>query len=274
MNDSHVSLLSLWNWHSPMWLVALAAIVAYVWVHRRHGGLTGQAGFFVAALAAFLVATVSPINRLAYGYLFSAHMVHHLLLLLVVPGFLLVSISPAVAAAALRLPGVARFNKVFSYPLLGWAMGAGAMWFWHVPTFCVASQTIGAVSDLQTASLLVLGLGFWSPICSPDASVRLTGLRGVAYLFLGCLACTALGIYLTFSPVSVCPSFAVAADPLGITPYLRNTLGLDVMTDQKLGGLLMWVPACAIYMVASATLLIKWFGRPADMSDFTPAPVK
>ena len=254
------TILGLWNWYSPMWLVAAAAIGLYLWSHK--GQLSARSGFFAAAVALFLIATVSPLNRLAHGYLFSAHMVHHLLLLLIVPGLTLLSLSSEVVENVLKRKSLSVLSAVFGYPLVAWAMGTGAMWLWHVPTFCVASQSIPSVGTFQTASLLAMGAAFWWPVAAPSASRRIGTLQGVGYLFTGCLACTALGIYLTFSPVNVCPSFLTATDPLGITPYLRNNLGLTPANDQQIGGLLMWVPACLIYLTGIFSLLVRWLGRP------------
>ncbi|MDE1171449.1 MAG: cytochrome c oxidase assembly protein [Verrucomicrobium sp.] len=259
-------LLQQWNWTSPMWLIALAAAFFYVRGQRRSGGLTGRAWCFAAALAFFLLATVSPLHRLAYGYLFSAHMVQHLVLLLIVPGFLLLSFSGEQWQAALRHPAFARFTRVFGYPLVGWFLGSSAMWLWHVPRFCVASQTVSMVADFQTLSLLFMGACFWWPVAAP-ASVRMEALPSIGYLFTGCLACTLLGVYLTFSPISVCPSFLTAPDPLGVMPYLRETLGMSTSVDQQLGGLLMWVPACLIYAGAICVVFARWYNsRPQPSS--------
>ncbi len=276
MTSPASTLLGLWNWHSPAWLAAAAAVALYFRLHRGFTG--GRPAFFLAAVAVFLLATVSPINRLAFGYLFSVHMVHHLLLLLVAPGLALVSFSPdALLALARRFPVLGKLGWFFSRPLVAWPMGAAAMTFWHVSTFCVASQTVGAVTNLQTASLLLMGAAFWSPILSPVASARVGALQGVGYLFTGCLSCTALGIYLTFSPVNVCPSFLTAADPLGLMPYLRGTLGLTPDVDQHIGGLIMWIPACLVYMTGVFILLARWYARPETVAApemAHPAPAK
>jgi hypothetical protein len=77
------------------------------------------------------------------------------------------------------------------------------------------------------------------------------------YLFAGCLGCTLLGIYVTFSPVSVCPLYS------GGAPALRNLIqhewGITHRLDQQIGGLLMWVPACAVYLGAIIATLASWY---------------
>jgi len=261
MNPGLSTLLGLWNWTSPMWLVAIAAAVLY-------GRVTGwkwtpRTNWFAAALAAFLLAMISPIDRLAHGYLFSAHMAQHLLLLLIVPGLMLGAVSPAGCDAFLaKHEGLGRFVRFFGSPLVGWFMGTGAMWLWHVPNFCVASQLNAGVGAFQTASLLFMGTCFWWPVFSPSAEMRMGALPSTGYLFTGCVGCTLLGVYLTFSPISVCPSFLNSPDPLGIMPYIRNGMNLTPSADQQVGGLLMWVPACFIYMSAIFANLIRWYSGP------------
>ena len=54
--------------------------------------VTRERHWFVAAVASFFLALASPIGVLARGYLFSAHMLQHLLLLLAVPPLVLLGL--------------------------------------------------------------------------------------------------------------------------------------------------------------------------------------
>ena len=83
---------------------------------------------------------------------------------------------------------------------------------------------------------------------------------GVTYLFSACFACTLLGIYITFTPLAVCPVFANPVDRLGIMNQLYN-VGMTPRVDQNLGGLLMWVPPCSLYVVAIISLLCRWYAE-------------
>ena len=109
-----------------------------------------------------------------------------------------------------------------------------------------------------------MGTAFWLPVVSG----RLTPLPGIAYLFTACVACTVLGILLTFSPVTVCSVFAHVDDRLGVMPLLRGGWGLTPERDQQVGGLLMWVPACLVYGVG----ILGQHGR-LYATDARPKPV-
>ena len=243
---------ALWNWFSPVWFVVPALIGAYAWLCRRMANV--RPWWFAAAMVILVAAFVSPIGALAQGYLFSAHMVQHLLLLLVVPLLLMLSL-PAISWDRFR-------NKfaaiVPALPLLGWAAGLGAMWFWHVPSLCSAATESAALGVVRSATFLLAGSVFWLPIYAPAASYRLPPPTAVAYLFSACVGCTLLGIYITFTSISVCPAFNHPASSSGLRAALANA-GFTPGVDQQLGGLLMWVPPCVLYVCAIISVLCRWY---------------
>src|SRR5205085_1683214 len=94
----------------PAILVAIAALCAvYVWrfrAARREAGGRGagwrQALAFSGAVFALLAALVSPVDRLGENYLFSAHMVQHILIGDIAPPLLLLSLSRVIMRPATR----------------------------------------------------------------------------------------------------------------------------------------------------------------------------
>jgi cytochrome c oxidase assembly factor CtaG len=133
------------------------------------------------------------------------------------------------------------------------------MWFWHIPYFCNAAAADAAVRAVQTVSLLVLGTVFWWPLIGTAPERRLSPLSAVGYLFAGCVGCTILGIYLTFASVEVCSAYLSPRDPLGVLPMLRSRWGFTPAADQQIGGLIMWVPACLVYLCAILAQFARWY---------------
>jgi hypothetical protein len=111
-----------WTWNSILILLSALAFVGYLLAFRRRG----RPVYFAAALVVFLLAFMSPFSALANGYLFSAHMVQHILLVLIVPALLLLSLP---RPFSLRPP-----LTYLTHPLIGWNAGVGAMWLWHAPS--------------------------------------------------------------------------------------------------------------------------------------------
>ncbi len=249
---------SLWHWSSPVWLVVLPAFVATMWWRAAR---VSHQWFRLVALSILLIAFVSPIGVLANGYLFSAHMVQHLILLLIVPLFLLLSLPEETTKAAFQRRGIKKIGRLLSIPMVGWCCGLGAMWFWHVPSLCSAATENSMVGLIRNTSFIAAGLAFWWPIYSPLKRDRLDPLMGIVYLFSACLGCTLLGIYITFTPITVCPAFANPADRIGIMTALYKA-GLTPSVDQQLGGLLMWVPPCSLYILVIISVMCRWYTHP------------
>src|SRR5437660_12653136 len=133
-----------WTWNSILLLLSALAFVGYFLAF----GQRGRPLYFAAALVVFLFAFISPFSELANGYLFSAHMVQHILLVLIIPALFLLSLP-----RSFSLPGPV---KTLAHPFIGWIAGVGAMWLWHAPALCNAATTLKAVSIVQTTSLLLM----------------------------------------------------------------------------------------------------------------------
>jgi cytochrome c oxidase assembly factor CtaG len=112
-------------------------------------------------------------------------------------------------------------------------------------------------------SLLLLGTIFWRQILAPREDERMSPPGAVLYLFSACVACSMLGILITFSPVSVCPIYAQPlAARLGVLNLIQSNWGITPDKDQQIGGLLMWVPMCLVYLAAIIAQLARWFTHP------------
>lgn len=240
-------LLEGWSFNVVPLVGCAVAVLLYV----RAFGRRGRWGYFAAAIGLVIFTLCSPLATIASGVLFSAHMTQHILLLLIIPALLLLGLPRDFGSRLPRSPWLAAF---------GWAAGVGSMWFWHVPSLCDAAATSSSVHGLQTGSLLAMGILFWWPILAPGDQQRLIPGLGIAYLFTACIACTALGIILTLTPVEVCPVFRA---PLtgSSWAFLRDRVSAE--RDRQIGGLLMWIPMCLVYVSAIMLELGRWLGAPA-----------
>ncbi len=244
-------LTSAWTWNITALVFSGVALIAYLWTF----GVNRRILCLLAGLGVFVLTLVSPLNALAAGYLFSAHMLQHILLLLIVPALLLMSLP--------RWVSLGPRSWLLANPFLAWVAGVSAMWFWHARPLCNAAVSSKFVGALQTFSLLVLGAIFWRQILAPREDERISPPGAVLYLFSACVACSVLGILITFAPVSVCPIYAQPpADRLGILNLIQANWGFTPEKDQQVGGLLMWVPMCLVYLSAIIAQLARWFAQP------------
>jgi putative membrane protein len=258
-------LLSAWDPGFAVPAACIAALAAYGIHYRRRLG--SRAIFFVLAIAIAFVALASPIGVLARGVLFSAHMLQHLLLLLAVPPLVLLGqprssrredAAPREGDARREGAAPREGGAAWGY-LVPWAAGVGGMWIWHARPLCNAAATSPGVQALQSVSLIMMGFAFWRPILVSRRSDRLPPFAAMLYLFAACAACTLLGILITFSPVEVCSAYLNPTDAPGVVAMVRGQWGLSCKADQEIGGLLMWVPACLVYVAAILATLGRYY---------------
>jgi len=251
-------------WDLSPWVIAICVAAILIYGARHQFQFNRKIGWLLAGLAVFFLTLASPIDALADGYLFSAHMLQHLLLLLIVPPLILLSLPSAPVPDRFQNGRWKWLDWIFRHPLVTWFLGVGGMWLWHVPALCNAAVTNAWIHRLQYVSLLLMGFAFWWPIIGPWSKQRLSSLAGIIYLASACVGCTVLGIIITFSPVEVCSIYLRPVDRLGILPLIQNQWGLTPAKDQQLGGLLMWVPACLIYFSGILGLFFRWHGEQTD----------
>ena len=257
MNTTQL-LVSGWTFNPVVIVAGLGALA----IHLAEFRPSRRFWWLVAAVAMLFFAMLSPLNTLARGYLFSAHMTQHMLLLLVVPALSLMSLP-----RDFKLP--APLSRALSAPFTCWLAGVGPMWLWHIPALCNAATLYRPVFALETVSLLALGAAFWWQIIPPCQQNRLSPPGAIVYLFAACTACSVLGIIVTFSPVSVCPVFVNPADKLGLLHTIRGDWGMTPDKDQQIGGLMMWVPLCFVYLGAIFVQIARWFAPAGEVH--TPA---
>ncbi len=261
-----------WDWEPSVLAGCAALVAAYLAANRfrfpRRGWL------FVAGVLALFLALVSPLDTLADTYLFSAHMLQHILLILIVPPLLILGLPREAMEAAMRFPGVARAERALSRPLFAWLAGVGTMWLWHWPPLYNAALASERVHIAEHSMFLVSSVIFWWPVVGPLEIRRLAPWWAIVYVFAACTAHTVLAVLITFAPLGIYPAYLQPADSFHILPLLRNEWGLTPRADQQWGGLLMWVPACTVYLAFILSILARWYRTPEADTPEALLPVK
>ena len=244
-------------------------LIAYLVGARPH---TRRLVPYCLALLCLALALASPLEGLADGYLFSAHMLQHMLLLLA-PPLLLLGLPPALARAVLRLPAIGRAMRVLTHPAFAWPLATLALFGWHLPGAYQAALRSLPLHQVEHFSFLVSAGLFWWPVISPDRGELTPALApwsATLYLFAAMVASSVLGIILALSNGVLYPIYDQLPDPHGIRPTLRGEWGLTPLGDQQLGGMLMWIIGGLPYMAAIVTVIARWLGTPDDEDELLP----
>ncbi len=253
-------LTSTWHWHPSVLLSIGATFLAY---GAAAGFRLGKALlFWSTGLLVLLVALLSPLHTLGETYLFSAHMLQHLLLLLVVPPLLLWGLAPALVHRALGWRPLGLIERELRRPLVAWMLGLGMMWLWHLPVLYNGALVHEWLHIVEHLVFILTSVIFWWPIMAPVEEARLNPLIAVIYLFTAMLGSSLLGIILTFAAPGLYPAYLNPPDHHGILSLLRDGWGLTPELDQQVGGLLMWVPGSFAYLAAILGLLGRWYYAP------------
>lgn len=137
------------------------------------------------------------------------------------------------------------------------------MILWHIPPLFNAALANQSLHIAEHLSLLVGGTIYWWPILAPVQSSRIASVgTGVGYLFISCFACTILGISITFAHGLLYPSYAHFTGQW--SSLVRDQWGITPAFDQQIGGLLMWVPGCLIYLSGIMALLARWYAAEGE----------
>lgn len=259
-------LRTAWEWE-PEVIAGCFALVAIYWqaMHLRQGTCgRGAKLAFLSGVALLLLALVSPLHVLADRYLFSAHMLQHLLMVLIIPPLLLLGLPATFVRRSLAgWPRLGQLERVLRRPEIAGALGLGTVILWHVPALYNAALAIPPLHQLEHLCFLVTATIFWWPVVGrplgAGAAWRLPPLAAVLYLAVACVVNSGLGIVLTFAPPGLYPAYLFPYDLYGILPLLRNTWGLTPAVDQQVGGLLMWLPGGLVYLVAILAKIMAWF---------------
>lgn len=172
------------------------------------------AGGIVAAATA----VASPLAHLDHHSLV-AHMVQHLILMLVAAPLILLGTR---SSALPNIPAAAC-----------WLAGTGAVILWHIPPVFDLALRSTFWHDFERVSFLLAGLLFWRPV------VGSSGWSGPLYLFLATLPCDALSAFLVFC---------------GHVVYRPHLSALD---DQELAGAIMWVAVTFFYLIPALVLATR-----------------
>ena len=253
-------LWSDWNIEPTIAIGLLAMLTGYLFLTRDMGATanpdrvtTGkQKASFIAGLVTLFVALGPPLDDWSDHYLLLAHMVQHLLLILLAAPLLLVGIPAWMLEPLTRN----RFTNTIGYwltrPVIAYAIANLVVIAWHLPVLYDAALRSQPIHVLEHATFIVTGVLAWWPIAGPLPQwPRLPLSLQSLYFFAMTIPGSLVGAFITFAEPGL-------YSPYDTAPRIFN---IDLATDQQAAGLLMWVFVATIYLGLITVTFFKWVNR-------------
>lgn len=245
------------HWSTVIGLAALQAL----WILRARAHAAAQkpsvlqAACFSIGLITMFAALNGPVHDIADFYLFSGHMVQHLVLTIVVPPLLLIGTPGWMLRPALEIAWVNRVARVVTTPRAAFTIFNLVLAAWHLPPFYNSAMYYHEVHILQHLMFLVAAVLMWWPMLSPLPELpRLSFPGQMLYSFVMTLPMTIISIFIVYADHVLYPAYASSPRLWGLSP----------LEDQRLGGLIMWIPGGLFFYLLTSVIFFKWVTTERD----------
>ena len=205
--------------------------------------------FYLSGVVMLWIGADWPLHELSEDFLFSGHMVQHTLFSLVAPPLLLLGMPAWMLRTLLSSLKLERVARVLTKPLIALLLFNFVIVVTHVPTVVDAAVRSEAVHFLVHTVLFLSSVLMWWPVIDPlPETKRLSEPAKMLYLFLQSIVPTVPASFLTFSAGVLYESYA----------GFPRLWGIDVITDQRIAGLLMKIGGGLLLWLAIAILFFRW----------------
>jgi cytochrome c oxidase assembly factor CtaG len=246
-----------WEWHTSV--VAGCALLGAAYIVFVRPLQRWRVLSFLAGVLLLLFTLVGPLDGLGDDYLFSAHMLEHIVFLVAVPPLVIMGLPREAVTAMLRWRPASVVERALRRPWVAWLVAVGTLYLWHLPALYNEALADERVHITQHLSFLVTATVFWWPVLAPLPDHRLRGHTAILYLFLAAVANSVLGAVLTFSAPGLYPLYTRPTDGSAALALIRQRWGLDPAADQQLGGLFMWVVGGLFFLIAVLGMYTRWY---------------
>ena len=246
--------------HADVWILVAALTGSYVYMVRfvgPHAVAAGQAVVtrrnvwcFVAAMLILWTASDWPIHDVGEQYLYSIHMLQHMMLSYFLPPLVLLATPEWVLRVLVGDGRAYAVLRWFCKPVVAGLLFNLAVVVSHIPGVVNASVTSESpvLHYLVHVMVVVTALLMWMPVCGPFKELQIGTGGKMIYLFLMSVVPTVPAGWLTF------------ADGAVYTAYDRpvRLWGLSVTADQQIAGAIMKTGGSIFLWTIIVTL---WFTR-------------
>ncbi len=261
-------MISIWHWHTEPALIGGILLVTWAYlillgplrphIDPRAPSPRKEFRWFLAAVCSFYLAVGSPLDALGENFLFSAHMVQHMILMYVAAPLTVFAI-PAwlIDGLMARSRLLDRTLRLCLHPLFAGFAFTFVFCVWHFPALYEAALHDKVIHMLEHLTMYGVSVQMiWVLIGrSSRVSAAPFGIQ-LLYIFLLMVAQIPLFAILTFSTEVLYPTYELAP----------RVIDLEPLPDQVLGGLVMKVSNMFLSLFFMGRAFYLW-GRQAERAN-------
>ena len=259
MNSSTFSVFTNWHPH-PEVLISLTIIeLLYLflvsYIPQKNPNIKHRpydTALFTTGILILLIALISPIHEISDGFLFSAHMVQHLLLTLIAPPLLVMSTPNWLIAPLMQIKLIKNCLRIITKPIIALSILTLMFSIWHIPNLYHTSVTNHYIHISEHLMFISTAIIMWIPIFSRIIEIpRLSYLLQLPYIFILSIGQILVFAPITFSTEPIYQWYINAPRIWNITP----------LTDQQLGGIIMKVGSRTIFLTLMIIAFFNWYNE-------------
>lgn len=260
MNELTAGLWLQWEGHWDALLGMALILGAYLLgvgpLRERHNLADSvdsrQVATFTAGMMVVFFALTSPLHILSERFLFSMHMVQHVLLTLIAPPLLVLGTPAWLIRPMLRPNWAFRVARLLTHPIAAIALFNIIFSIWHIPALYNSSLNSEAFHALEHIMMVATAMLMWWPLASNMPELpRLNYPLQLGYLFALSVAQIIVFAIITFAEEPIYDFYVNAPRIWGLSPLL----------DQQLGGIIMKVGSGIYFLTLLIIIFFKWFNQ-------------
>ncbi len=204
---------------------------------------------FFTGLFFLLIAVATPIDSIGEKYLFSVHMLQHVLLILLIPPFFILGCPKWLANLLFRMEGIGRILRFLVHPVVACVVFNATLLLWHIPFFYELALRDKLLHLFEHVCFVVAGVFmFWPLLGQSDETPLLPQPLKLLYILAVNIGQLPLFAFITFATTVFYPTYELA-------PRITDLSPLD---DQVLGGVIMKLAAGVFMFGGLIVCFYRW----------------
>lgn len=234
--------------HPEVWLLVGGLVAAFIYAIKVVGPKVAPEGqvisrtqlrTFIVMIALLWLSSDWPMHDLAEEYLYSMHMVQHMILTYMVPPLALLATPEWLFRLLIGKGKVYRVVRAATLPVVGVVVYNLTLLLTHTPELVNRSADGGPLHYSLHVLVVTTSLMFWTPVCGPIREWHMSDGAKMIYLFGTSLIPTIPAGWLTFAEGSVYDHYDHPVRVWGVSMLSDQQAAGGIM---KLGGsIFMWM---------------------------------